>query len=84
MPVEEHTLAETREYLDGIPRAGPPSSTLAGMIERMRNDLIARGGGRYRVHDKEGRVTLCEDVLPDGAIRPVPEDEWYYFLDDED
>lgn len=79
-------LQEVREHLDAMPtdrtiQAGDEDG-YRGLLEVMRNDLLATGGGRFRIHDAEGRVVHCEDVGADGTLCAVPEDEWYGFLDE--
>lgn len=83
----EADLQEVREYLDSVPThriiQGSGDEGYQGMLEVMRNDLVARGGGRLTIHDRNGRVVQCEDVSADGSLVPVPEESWYRFLDDE-
>ena len=83
----EPDLQAVGEYLDDIPTdfeiQGRKEDGYAGLLERMRNDLLAQGGGRITIHDAEHRVVHCEDVGADGEITPVPEESWYDFLEDD-
>ena len=79
-------LQEVREHLDAIPtgrtiQAGGEEG-YRGLLEVMRNDLLATGGGRLNIHEADGRVVHCEDVGSDGTLSPVPEERWYEFLDE--
>ena len=83
MDMIEPDLKEVNEILDSMPTVETvKDACLISLKEMLRNKAVQEGGGVYHIHDKQGRVIVCEEVFPDGTLRSVPEEQWYDFMDE--